>query len=643
MDKNNCLLLIFPKMAKFIFIFAIIVVYFLTTVSKIAFSENNTNLNHSEKIETFYGKDTVISIFNEDFELGNLSGWKQTDDWEVSASEKISGNFSLKHLSKPISGMSSLFHKVSADLNLVDIEWAFKVKNGKWDPSSSNRFLFYLTADTILTDLINGYAVGVNISGTSDLLNLWRIRKGKADSLIIQTDMDWNASNLATVSVKRSTRGNWTLNYIKSGETNQKSFSGTDRNMYPFKNIGINFKYTATRSGQLWIDDISVSQLPSELFIQKLTLLNSHSVTLTFNKPINPVSVHSGNFILTDENNQDISVSQANMVAGSDKSIELIFEKANGFELSLSVSGISDLSGKTMSPARRTFPYSFSPESGSILFNEILFNPFPSGADFVELVNVSGQTIPIHRLKLASRNDMLALKQLYPISSEKRYLKPGQYLVCTKDPAMVAAQYFSSDPETFCQMKSFPSFSDDAGTVVLLNDSLEVLDEFSYSAKMHSLFLADKNGVSLERISLEKPSSDRSNWASAASSVGFATPGLPNSQTKSETEIRDEITPEPQAFSPNGDGYNDELPIKFKLSKPGYIANVRIFDVAGRQVKYLVKNHSLAQEGSWLWDGKSDSGQKQSIGVYIILVELFDQAGNSKAFKKTCILTDWLN
>lgn len=642
MTKNNCLLLNFPKTGRFIFIFAIIVVYLLTTVSKTAFSENNTYFNLSAKIETFSGKDGVVSIFNEDFESGNLSGWKQTDDWEVSASEKIAGNFSLKHLSKPISGTSSLFHNVSADQNLVDLEWAFTFKNGKWDPSSSNRFLFYLTADTILTDLINGFAVGVNISGTSDLLNLWRIRKGKADSLIVQTDLDWNALNLATINVKRTTRGKWTLNYLKSGETNPKSFSGIDRNQFSFKNIGITFKYTATRSGQLWIDDILVNQIPAELFIQKLALINSHSVLLTFNKPINSASIHSGNFILNDENNQNISVTQAKMYAGSDNSIEVSFGKVDGIELRFSVSEISDLSGKIMSTETRTLSYSFSPEVGSILINEILFNPFSGGVDFVELVNVSETSIPVHRLKLASRNDTLALKQIYEISAEKRYLKPGEFLVCTKDPIMVASQYFYNNPESFCAMKTLPSFSDDAGTVVLLNDSLEVLDEFSYSAKMHSPFLADENGVSLERISLEKPTSDRSNWASAVASVGFATPGLPNSQLDSESEIQDEIIPEPKAFSPNGDGYNDELNIKFEFSKPGYVANVRIFDAIGRQVKFLVKNQSLAQEGSWLWNGDSESGQKLNLGVYIILVEVFDQVGQVKKFKKTCTITDRL-
>jgi len=168
---------------------------------------------------------------------------------------------------------------------------------------------------------------------------------------------------------------------------------------------------------------------------------------------------------------------------------------------------------------------------------------------------------------------------------------------------------------------------------------LEIIDEFDYLTKMHSPFLADENGVSLERISLQKTTNDCTNWTSAASSVGFATPGLPNSQTESETQLTDEIIPEPKVFSPNGDGYNDELKIKFSLSKPGYIANVLIFDAIGRQVKHLVKNQSLAQEGSWVWNGKNDDEQRMNIGIYVILVEIFNQEGQVKKIKKTCTLT----
>lgn len=627
-------------MGKFIFIFINIIVVFLTIVSKtsnVTFSIGNHLNDLSGQLPD---KDTIKLIFSDDFESGSLRNWKLTTDWELSSSEKISGSVSLKHAAKATSGSSAVFKSINTDFDSYDYSWSFRLKNGNWDPSSTNKFWFYLSADTILTSVINGHAIGVNVSGTSDLLQLWRIKNGKADSLIVQTDLDWNESTLAAISAQRTSRGEWTVGYqLPDGQL--KTFYGNDRIFYPCRNVGLQFIYTATRAGQLWFDDLKIKQMPSAFYSRSLTIASAQQLVLTFNKAIDPATVQPANFKLTNENNQEIQILKAKML--NESSIELNTGKVSGTELSLIISGISDLSGQLMKPEIKTFSNSFSPETGSVLINELLFNPFSGGVDFVELINNSEQTIPVHRLKLASRNDTLALKQVYSISTEKRFLNPGQFLVCTKDLEIVQSQYFSCDPKAFCSMKTLPSFPDDAGTVVLLNDSLQVLDEFSYSAKMHSPFLADENGVSLERISLKKPTSDRNNWASASASVGFATPGLPNSQTESENEIQDGITPEPKAFSPNGDGYNDELNINYQFGKPGYIANVRIFDAAGRLVRFLAKNESLAQEGNWLWDGKSESGQKQSIGVYIILVEVFDQEGHTKAFKKACTLTDRLN
>lgn len=640
MIKNNPLLLIFPEKARLIFIFSIIVVYLLTTVSKNTFSNNFTQLKNGPLNTTSAYNEPLYSIIEDNFEDGNLSGWKQTDEWEVSSTEKIEGLFSLKHLSKTTSGLSSVFHTLVVDCNSFNIEWSFKIKNGKWDPSATNRFWFYLSADTIQTNLINGWAVGVNISGNSDLLELWRFRNGKPDSLIIQSDLDWNASTLATINVKRSSQGSWELVYTKQGEAISTTFSGTDLATSNFKNIGVCFNYTTTRAGMLWIDDISVKVSPAEIFIQKLMVINSHTLALTFSKPINPTSLQIKNFLLTDENNLTIPILEITPSQESNQVVEIQLGKVSGVQLNLSASGICDLSGLAMIPKVYPFSFSFSPEVGSILINEILFNPLTGGVDFVELVNVSEVPISIDHLKLASRNDTLALNQIDDVSSSIGYLKPGHYLTCTKNPQAVIPFYISNDPETFCAMKSFPTYPDDAGTVVLLNDSLEVMDELSYTAKMHSPLLADDSGVSLERISLDQPTADRSNWTSATTSVGFATPGLPNSQAGTNTEAIDDIITEQVVFSPNGDGTNDLLTIRFSLGKPGYMANVRIFDVVGRQVKYLIKNESLAQDGTWTWNGDGDTNQQLNMGVYIILVELFDSDGHTKTFKKTCTLTD---
>lgn len=627
-------------MTRLIIIFSNTLVYFLTIVSTTASPEIKTGKNHFAKIESFAGNDTIV--VEDNFESGSFQNWKQTDDWEVSSTEKITGTFSLRHSTKATTGNSSISHQAKADLKTLNLEWNFSLKNGNWDPSSSNRFWFYLCADTTRTDLINGFAVGVNISGSSDLLELWRVRNGKADSLIVESDLDWNASTLANIDVKRSAKGVWSLQYQKAGETKSNLFSGTDATTFSFTNIRLLFNFTATRAGQLWFDDLLVTKHPAQLFVEKLTLIDSHTIRLTFNSPVSASSIPTSNFSLTDENSQLIPISGATVTNSDNRSVDVTFGKVTGTELSLKVSGITDISGKAMQPDVHSFLYALLPEKGSVLINEVLFNPLPSGSDFVELVNVSGVPVAINQLKLATRNDLGELKQIYPVSSGKKVLQPGEYLVCTKDPAAVMAQYATNNPASFVAMSSYPNFSDDAGTVVLLNTSQEVIDEFSYTAKMHSSFLADEEGVSLERISLEKPTADATNWQSAAESAGFATPGLPNSQTRNEAEVKNEITCEPQAFSPNGDGYNDELTIRFQFDKPGYIANVRIFDAVGRLITHLIKNQSLSQEGSWTWDGKNQSGQKQTIGVYIVLVELFDSEGHQKMFKKTCTLTDRL-
>jgi hypothetical protein len=627
-------------MTRFIFIFSNTLVYFLTIVSTSAFSEIKSSGNYAAKIESFAGNDTIA--WEDNFETGTFRDWQQTADWEISATEPISGTFSLKHSAKAAAGNSATFHQAKADTKNLDLEWKFSLKNGNWDPSSSNRFWFYLNADTTKTDLINGFAVGVNISGSNDLLELWRIQKGKADSLIVESDLDWNASTLANIDVKRTAKGVWSLQYQKAGESKSKLFSGTDAIIFSLTNIGLLFNFTATRAGQLWLDDLRVTKHPAQLFVEKLTLIDSHTIRLTFNNPVAAASIRTSNFSLTDENSQTIPITGATVTSNDNHSVDVAFGKVTGTELFLKVSGIADLSGKAMQPDVLSFSYALLPEKGSVLINEVLFNPLPGGSDFVELVNVSDVPLALNQLKLATRSELGELKQVYPVSSGKRVLQPREYLVCTKDPAAVMTQYARNNPASFVAMSSFPSFSDDAGTVVLLNTSQEVIDEFSYSAKMHSAFLADEEGVSLERISLEKPTADATNWQSAAESAGFATPGLPNSQTRNEALAKSEITCEPEAFSPNGDGYNDELSIRFRLDKPGYIANMRIFDAVGRLITHLIKNQSLAQDGSWTWDGKNQAGQKQSIGVYIVLVELFDSEGHQKMFKKTCTLTDRL-
>ena len=282
-------------------------------------------------------------------------------------------------------------------------------------------------------------------------------------------------------------------------------------------------------------------------------------------------------------------------------------------------------------------------EPGDVLINEVLFNPFPEGNDFVEIYNHSVQKIPLNQLYLASRNKDQELTQIYSLSQSRLLFQPESYLVLTKDTAGVFPFFNIKCPDCFLQMDKFPSFNNDKDHVVLLNAEMQIIDEFYYSDKMHAPLLADVEGVSLERNSFEVATNIAKNWYSASTESGYGTPGYKNSQMQNEAILKPVVTFNPDSFSPNSDGYNDEYTIKYEVEKPGYQINITIFDAAGRVIIQLAKNEVLGINGEYKWDGDDKTGQRQNLGIYVVVVEIFDLYGHIYRYKKGVVLTDILD
>ncbi len=91
-------------------------------------------------------------------------------------------------------------------------------------------------------------------------------------------------------------------------------------------------------------------------------------------------------------------------------------------------------------------------------------------------------------------------------------------------------------------------------------------------------------------------------------------------------------------FSPDNDGYNDVLNIHYKLDESGKAANVIIFDSKGAQVRHLVRNEQLVQNGVMSWNGINDDNEKAPIGTYVVYVELFNLSGKVNKYKLSCTL-----
>lgn len=279
---------------------------------------------------------------------------------------------------------------------------------------------------------------------------------------------------------------------------------------------------------------------------------------------------------------------------------------------------------------------------GEVLINEILFNPFSEGNDYVEIYNYSGREISPSQLFLASRDKNSELTQIYQLSVKRIPFQSNNYLVLTKDTNGVFPFYRIECFECFLQMEKFPSFNNDVDVVVLLNTEMQVIDEFNYTDKMHAPLLVDEEGISLERKLFSAETNSIENWYSASSESSYGTPGYINSQVKNENIKAPLVIFSPEAFSPNSDGYNDEYTIQYQLEKSGYYANISIFDAVGRFVMQLSKNEILGTSGKIIWNGEDETGQRQKLGIYVVLVEIFDLEGNIYRYKDGVVLTDIL-
>ena len=273
-----------------------------------------------------------------------------------------------------------------------------------------------------------------------------------------------------------------------------------------------------------------------------------------------------------------------------------------------------------------------------VLINEVLFNPFPEACDFVEIYNHSDKEIPINQLFLASRDKNFELTQIYPLSDTRKILKPREYLSLCADTNGVFPWFTILCPACFCEMAKVPSFNNDEDFVVLLNEKLEVVDEFFYTEKMHSPILSDVEGISLERVSFYVETNLETNWMSASSAAGYGTPGYKNSQFEASI-TKPKIVFTPESFSPNGDGYNDFYRIQYQLEKPGYIMNLKIFDSAGNLIVQLAKNEILGTSGEINWNGEDETGQLQTPGIYVLMLEIFDLNGTVFRYKDGVVLT----
>jgi hypothetical protein len=276
--------------------------------------------------------------------------------------------------------------------------------------------------------------------------------------------------------------------------------------------------------------------------------------------------------------------------------------------------------------------------AGEVIINELLFNPPFDGKDYVELYNRSNKIIDLGKLYLANRNSLGEIGSMVSCSNETWLLLPGAYAVLSENSHWIIRRYNPSRPDALLNIQTLPSFPDDKGVVVLLNEQGMVIDELNYTEKWHFPLLANTEGVALERISAGGATQEAGNWHSAAEPA-YGSPAGSNSQAAATGMSEAEWQVTPRVISPDNDGMNDFASIQYRFPSPGFVANIRVFDAAGRPVRQLQRNALCGIEGTFRWDGLGDYNRQLQRGIYIVWAEVFSLEGQVRRYKKVVVVT----
>ena len=514
------------------------------------------------------------------------------------------------------------------------ITWEFRI-NLLFSPSSNNTGRFYLCSNQEnLKGSLNGYYIRIGESGSVDKIKLYR-QDGNSSTLLATGLYGAYGVNPDTrIRVTRDLAGNWLVEADSLGGFNFIFEAGATDTDHTFsKYSGLWCKYTTSNSTDFIFDDISivgnviVDNDPPSVFSANVS--GPNLIDLTFNESVSNSAEDINNYFLPGDGNPLIVTNNNNVY-------ELMFNTpfTAGANLSLEIINIEDLSSNILNDTIAVIVPDTALE-GEVLVNEILFDPFTGGSDYVELYNNSSKSIDLYNYMVANHDDGVDNYKDIPVNY---ILSPGEYALLTEDSAATAAAYTSRNSTVFIEM-DLPTFNNDSATVYVLNPDSLMLDAFSYDKDMHFELINDAEGVSLERIDQNAETNNAFNWHSAAEAVGWGTPGIENSQNYSSISSGMFFSVETPVFSPDNDGYEDVGVFSFTMENAGYVANLYIYDHHGRIVKQLLKNELLGAEGTVSWDGVINNGEKGRAGIYIVYFEVFDLQGNVSAEKKTITLT----
>lgn len=379
--------------------------------------------------------------------------------------------------------------------------------------------------------------------------------------------------------------------------------------------------------------------VPPELL--RAEVVGSNLVRAYFNEPMLLDSLFNADgYFITEGIGQPLAVFQ---VGDQNDRVDLLISGVfdTNTVYCLQVNGLRDCPGNPIVITQEVcFGIPDEVAVGDLLINEVLFNPYTGGSDFVELYNKSDKILDLSAVLIGEFEEVSSIiDDAEVISTAQRLLLPGEYVAVTENKAFLDSVYQPIDSDAIYETADMVAFPNTGGNVIVFSNTGITLDTLKFLDDWHFPNLDDDDGVSLERHNFNRPTQDEDNWHSAASTVRYATPGYENSQILVAGAAEDEVWLDPVTFSPDQQAPDDVLGINYDF-KTGMNFRITIFDNKGRLVRLLKQNTlSGVEAGSFTWDGTNDDGHKVDVGIYIVLVEATNpNTGKVSNFKLGCVV-----
>lgn len=368
--------------------------------------------------------------------------------------------------------------------------------------------------------------------------------------------------------------------------------------------------------------------------LERVTLLDSTTIRVFFTKSVLPsYPISTDIFSLS----PSIPIDAIKEVPPNFSALDISLSEAlhpNVHYLLTANGALCDCAGNVMRLESLPVGIASIPNAGDIVINEVLAHPYSgTDADFIEIFNRSSKIIDLKNVKIGSGGDTMPNKAVCAVSSG-RQLFPQEYCALCKDRELTLQQYDCPVSQALQQCDSLPAYAIASGVVYLSTTGLRTIDRFAYSEEMHYSGLTSTEGVSLERLNTEAPTQDESNWHSAASTSGFATPGYRNSQSSSEVAT-DNISITPEIFSPDNDGFDDYAVLSMIFADAENRLSIQIFNKRGVLVKHLANNEPCGNTASYRWDGTDDQNVQLPADLYVAVFQWWNANGKTKRHRKT--------